>query len=67
MAILSALLGSWGKQGGLYLPEAKSVPKFPQPAYPHPKWSWEDLHEGKFPLATMGITTELLKGFYSKI
>lgn len=61
MAILNALLGSWGKQGGLYLPEAKSVPSYPQPEYPEPEWTWEDINEGKYPLATMGITTELLK------
>ena len=61
MAILTALLGAWGKRGSLYLPEAVSLPKYPQPEYPEPKWTWKDLNEGKFPLATMGITTELLK------
>ncbi len=61
MAILSALLGAWGKRGSLYLPEGISVPEFPQPEYPEPEWTWKDLNYGKYPLATMGITTELLK------
>ncbi len=61
MAILTALLGAWGKRGSLYLPEALKLPQFPQPEYPEPKWTWKDVNEGKFPLATMGITTELLK------
>ena len=61
LAILTALLGAWGKRGGFYIPEAMSIPKFPQPAYPEPEWTWKDINEGKFPLATMGITTELLK------
>lgn len=61
MAILTALLGAWGKRGSLYLPEAVSIPKYPQPEYPEPEWTWKDWNDGKYPLATMGITTELLK------
>ncbi len=61
MAILNALLGSWGRRGGFYFKEALSIPKFPQPAYPHHKWDWKDNLDGKFPLSAMGITTELLK------
>jgi thiosulfate reductase/polysulfide reductase chain A len=60
MAILNALLGSWGRRGGFYLKEKLSLPKFPHPPYPHPKWSWETLGE-KYPLAGMGITTEIIK------
>ena len=61
MAILTALLGAWGKRGGSYFAESVSVPKFPQPHYPEPEWSWKEFHNDKYPLATMGITTELLK------
>ncbi len=61
LAILTALLGAWGKRGSLYLPEAVQLPKYPQPEYPEPRWSWKDLNKGKFPLATMGITTEIMK------
>ncbi|MDO5981041.1 molybdopterin-containing oxidoreductase family protein [Flavivirga spongiicola] len=60
MAILNTLLGSWGRRGGFYFKEKISVPKFPHPEYPHPKWGWKDIGE-KFPLAQMGITTEVMK------
>ncbi len=61
MAILTALLGAWGKRGSLYFAEKISLPHYPQPEYPEPKWTWRDLNNGKYQLATMGITTELLK------
>ena len=61
IAILNALLGSWGRRGGFYFKEAVSVPKYPHPKYPHPKWDWKDNLDGKFPLSAMGITTELLQ------
>ena len=61
MAILTALLGAWGKRGGIFLPETLKLPKYPQPPYPEPKWTWKHINEGEFPMATMGITTELLK------
>lgn len=60
MAILNALLGSWGRRGGFYFKEAIKVPKYPSPKYPHPKWTWQDIGE-KYPLAQMGITTEVIK------
>ena len=60
MAILNGLLGSWGRRGGFYLKESIKVPKYPHPAYPHPKWGWQEIGE-KFPLAQMGITTEVVK------
>ena len=60
IAILNALLGSWGKRGGFYFKEAISVPKYPHPQYPHPEWSWKDNLDGKYPLSSMAITTELL-------
>ncbi|WP_346855367.1 molybdopterin-dependent oxidoreductase [uncultured Draconibacterium sp.] len=61
MAILSALLGAWGKRGSLYFAEGVKIPEFPQPHYPETKWGWKDWNGDKYPLATMGITTELLK------
>jgi len=60
MAILNGLLGSWGRRGGFYFKEKIKVPKFPHPKYHHPKWGWEQIGE-KYPLAEMGITTEVLK------
>ena len=60
MSILNALLGSWGRRGGFYLKESIQVPKFPHPEYPHPKWGWHEIG-AKYPLAQMGITSELIQ------
>ena len=60
VAILNAILGSWGRRGGFYFKEKISVPKYPHPAYHHPKWGWKEIGE-KYPLAQMGITTEVVK------
>lgn len=60
MAILNGLLGSWGRRGGFYFKESVKVPKFPSPKYPQPKWGWQEIGE-KYPLAQMGITTEVIK------
>ena len=60
MAILNGLLGSWGRRGGFYFKESVKVPDFPCPEYPEPKWGWKEIGE-KYPLAQMGITTEVIK------
>jgi len=60
VAILNALLGSWGRRGGFYFKESIKVPKFPSPKYPHPKWEWRDIC-AKYPVAQMGITSEVIK------
>ncbi|NEW79886.1 MAG: molybdopterin-dependent oxidoreductase [Gelidibacter sp.] len=60
MAILNALLGSWGRRGGFYFKESIKVPEYPSPTYPEPKWGWKEIGE-KYPLAEMGITTEVMK------
>lgn len=55
VAILNVLLGSWGRRGGFYFKESFNVPDFPIPAYPKPKWSWKDMHNGRFPLAGLSL------------
>ncbi|MFK5982427.1 MAG: molybdopterin-dependent oxidoreductase [Flavobacteriaceae bacterium] len=60
IAILNGLLGSWGNRGGFYFKEKIKVPKYPHPAYPTPKWGWEELGE-KYPYAEMGLTSEVIK------
>ncbi|MBT8260761.1 MAG: molybdopterin-dependent oxidoreductase, partial [Bacteroidia bacterium] len=60
VAILNALLGSWGRRGGFYFKESIKIPKYPSPKYPEPKWTWREIGE-KYPLAQMGITTEVIK------
>jgi len=60
MAILNALLGSWGRRGGFYFKESLKVPHFPHPEYPKPKWSWRDTLNGKYPLAGLAIANGLI-------
>lgn len=60
IAMLNALLGSWGRRGGFYFKEKIKVPKFPHPKFPHPKWDAIDLNE-QFPLANSGITGEVIR------
>ena len=51
MAILNALLGSWGRRGGFYNPEAVSIPDWPHPPFPTPSRSWKDAYPDQFNLA----------------
>ncbi len=60
IAILNALLGSWGRKGGFYFPEAVKLPKEKHPPFPKPRWSWRDISVQKHKMAIMGITNEIL-------
>jgi len=60
VAILNALLGSWGRRGGFYIPESAELPKFPTPKYIQPAWTWTDIAPGKYPLASTGVTNLLV-------
>lgn len=55
MAMLNALLGSWGRKGGFYFPETAKVPSFPHPATPSVRWTWKDYLNGKYALADASI------------
>jgi thiosulfate reductase/polysulfide reductase chain A len=61
IAILNALLGSWGNRGGLFLKEGFKIPEFPHPAYPTPKWSWHDTMGGRYPLAKESVTNTIIE------
>ena len=60
IAILNALLGNWGKRGGIYFKTKQAIPNYPYPAYPKPKWSWKDSLEGKYPLAGLAISNAFI-------
>jgi len=60
IAILNALLGSWGRRGGFYFKEAISVPEYPGPEYPKPAWSWKETLNGKYPLAGLSVSNTLI-------
>lgn len=57
IAILNALLGSWGSRGGFFLPESIHLPKYPSPKYPKPTKSWRDAFPGKFKLAELALAS----------
>ena len=61
IAILNALLGSYGKKGGWYFAEKKKVPHYPAPAYPHPHWTWKDITRPTYKSAGTGISNDLIK------
>lgn len=61
IAILNALLGSWGRRGGFYYKESISVPDYPHPPYPKPKWTWKDLLNGKYKFAALSVSNDLVE------
>ncbi len=52
IAILNALLGSWGRRGGFYRNANYEMPSFPHPEFPEPKRTWREAFPGKYNLAT---------------
>lgn len=60
VAILNALLGSWGRRGGFYRLAKYNVPSFPLPEFPEPSRSWQDAFPGKYPLASIAVTNALI-------
>jgi thiosulfate reductase/polysulfide reductase chain A len=59
IALLNALLGSWGRRGGFYMPAGMEVPGYPYPAYPKPQRAKADNPGGKYPFADGALTTGL--------
>jgi thiosulfate reductase / polysulfide reductase chain A len=60
VAILNALLGSWGRRGGFYRPAKFELISFPIPGYKTPSKSWSDLFPGKYPLASLTVSNALI-------
>ena len=57
IALLNALLGSWGRKGGFYQPASMEVPGYPYPPYPKPTRAKVDNPDHKYPFASEAITT----------
>jgi thiosulfate reductase/polysulfide reductase chain A len=57
IALLNALLGSWGRKGGFWKPVQMSVPGYPYPPYPKSARGKVDNPNGKYPFASESITT----------
>jgi thiosulfate reductase / polysulfide reductase chain A len=60
IAILNALLGSWGRRGGFYRPAKQAVPGYPIPEFPKPAKNWQDIFEGKYPIASTPVSNALI-------
>jgi len=57
IALLNALLGSWGRKGGFYYPQSMDVPNYPYPPYPVSTRGKVDNPNHKYPFANEPITT----------
>lgn len=57
VALLNALLGSWGRKGGFYTPVSMDVPAYPYPPYPKSEKGKVDNPDHKYPFAHETITT----------
>ncbi len=60
VAILNAILGSWGRRGGFYRPESLTVPEFPHPHYPEVKKGWRDILGDLYPLADQPVANAIV-------
>lgn len=60
VALLSALLGNWGRKGGFYLPTNTKIAPYPLPKYPHSDKPAADNPNGAtYPFADEAVTTGL--------
>ena len=57
IALLNALMGSWGSKGGFFYPVSMDVPGYPYPAYPTTTKEKVDNPNKKYPFAHEAITT----------
>ncbi|HKK74191.1 MAG TPA: molybdopterin-dependent oxidoreductase [Saprospiraceae bacterium] len=61
IAILNALLGTWGRKGGFYFHENVDIPALDHPPYPKARWGWRDLVGDKFPMAQSSVSNALVE------
>ncbi len=59
IAILNALLGSWGRPGGFYIQQKPAVPDLEHPPFPTPAWTLCDFAKQKYPFAISTIASEI--------
>lgn len=57
IALLNALMGSWGRKGGFFYPVSMDVPAYPYPEYPHSDKPKVDNPDKKYPFAHETLTT----------
>ncbi|RLD41762.1 MAG: nitrate reductase, partial [Bacteroidetes bacterium] len=62
MAMINALLGAYGRRGGMYMGVKQKLPNFPIDAeFPEPHWSWQDITKEKYKNAAVGLTNVLIE------
>lgn len=63
MAILTALLGAWGRKGGIFLPTPLNIGKVALPPFPAPRRERADGAGTRYPLASeeQGVTNGLVE------
>ena len=59
VALLNALLGTWGRRGGFYVPSRLDVPAYPYPPYPAPAREAADNPGNRYPFAEEVLSTGL--------
>jgi thiosulfate reductase / polysulfide reductase chain A len=57
IAILNALLGSWGRRGGFFRSDKAHLENFPHPPFPEPKKTWRDAFPNKYKLADLALAS----------
>ncbi len=60
IAILNALLGAWGREGGFYIQEKVKLPVFPGPQPPNDDHAWMARVQPQFPLAPKGVSQAVI-------
>ena len=60
IAILNALLGSWGRRGGFYRPAKFALASYAHPAFPEPAKTWTDTFPGKYIIASSPVSNALI-------
>ncbi|MFH0842466.1 MAG: molybdopterin-dependent oxidoreductase [Bacteroidota bacterium] len=60
IAILNALLGSWGRRGGFFRPARFELATPHIPAYKEPSKTWQDAFPGKYSVAGLVPTNALI-------
>jgi thiosulfate reductase/polysulfide reductase chain A len=60
IAILNALLGSWGRRGGFYRPARYPLETYRLPAFKTPGKTWADTFPGKYTIASSPVSNALI-------
>ena len=60
MAIINALMGAYGRRGGMYMGVKKKLPPYPVPPFPEAEWGWKELTKKKYKNAAVGVTNVMI-------